>query len=106
VLEYCNSLSMGLQILLRWIDFRYFLMVNARRAVLVFFCPSCYVIDNGDSYSRLRSDVDQAIRLFFPAIWVFILLATLIAYFNVCPHARSFGIEAQIKIMGEPLLVL
>jgi hypothetical protein len=26
-------------------------------------------------------------------------------YFNNCPHARSLGIAAQIKIMGELLLV-
>jgi hypothetical protein len=29
----------------------------------------------------------------------------LIDYFNVCAHARSLGIAAQIEIMGEPLLV-
>jgi hypothetical protein len=29
----------------------------------------------------------------------------LIDYFNDCAHARSFGIAAQIKIMGEPSLV-
>jgi hypothetical protein len=26
-------------------------------------------------------------------------------YFNSCPHARNFGIAAQIKIMEELLLV-
>jgi hypothetical protein len=29
----------------------------------------------------------------------------LIDYFNGCAHARSLGIAAQIKIMGEPSLV-
>jgi hypothetical protein len=30
----------------------------------------------------------------------------LIDYFNGCARARSLGIEAQIKIMGEPYLGL
>jgi hypothetical protein len=29
----------------------------------------------------------------------------LIDYFNGCARARSFGIVAQIKIMGEPSLI-
>jgi hypothetical protein len=29
----------------------------------------------------------------------------VIDYFNGCTRARSLGIVAQIKIMGEPLLV-
>jgi hypothetical protein len=29
----------------------------------------------------------------------------LIDYFNGCAHARSLGIAAQIKIMGEPSLI-
>jgi hypothetical protein len=29
----------------------------------------------------------------------------VIDYYNGCPHARSLGIAAQIKIMGEPSLV-
>jgi hypothetical protein len=29
----------------------------------------------------------------------------VIDYFNGCAHTRSLGIAAQIKIMGEPLLV-
>ena len=38
------------------------------------FCPGCYVLDNGDSYSRLSSDVHQAVRLLFPpAILVLVL---------------------------------
>jgi hypothetical protein len=65
-------------------------------------CPGCYVLDNGDSYSRLPSDVDQVVQLFCPIILVLVLLPMLIDY----TRARSLGITAQIKIMGEPSLVL
>jgi hypothetical protein len=34
-----------------------------------------------------------------------VLLPMLIDYFNGCARARSLGIAAQIKIMGEPSLV-
>jgi hypothetical protein len=34
-----------------------------------------------------------------------ILLPIVIDYFNGCTHARSLGIAAQIKIIGEPSLV-
>jgi hypothetical protein len=37
---------------------------------------------------------------------VLIRLPMLIDYFNGCARARSLGIVAQIKIMGEPSLVL
>jgi hypothetical protein len=65
----------------------------------------CYVLDNGDSYSRLPSDVDQVVRLFRPDILVLVLLPMLIDYFNGCARARSLSIAAQIKIMGKPSLV-
>jgi hypothetical protein len=67
--------------------------------------PGCYVLDNGDSYSRFPSDVDQVVWLFRPDILVLVLLPMLIDYFNGCARARSLGIAAQIKIMGEPSLV-
>jgi hypothetical protein len=37
-------------------------------------CPGCYVLDNGDSFPRLPSDVDQVVRLFVPDILVLVLL--------------------------------
>jgi hypothetical protein len=43
-------------------------------------CPDCYVFDNGDSYSRLSSDVDRAVRFLFPGILV------LIALMVTCVH--------------------
>jgi hypothetical protein len=64
------------------------------------FCPGCYVLDNGDSYSRLSIDDDKASRLLFPDILVLVLLPMLYDCFNGCVRARSFGIAAQ-KIMGE-----
>jgi hypothetical protein len=67
-------------------------------------CPDCYVLDNGDSYSRLFNDVDQAVQLFFSDILVLILLPMMIDYFNDCARVRSLGIAAQ-KIIGESLLV-
>jgi hypothetical protein len=36
---------------------------------------------------------------------VLVLLPIFIDYFNGCTRARSLNIAAQIKIMGEPLLV-
>jgi hypothetical protein len=67
--------------------------------------PGCYVLDNGDSCSRLPSDIDQAVRLLFPSILVLILLLMVTDYFNGCARACSLGIAALIKIMGEPSLV-
>jgi hypothetical protein len=67
--------------------------------------PSCYVLDNGDSYSRFPSDIDQVVRLFCPDMLVLVLLPMLIDYFNGCARACSLGIASQIKIMGEPSLV-
>jgi hypothetical protein len=66
-------------------------------------CPGYYVLDNGDSCSRL--DVDQAVRLLFHVILVLVLLPMVIDYFNGYTRAHSLGIAAQIKIMGEPSLV-
>jgi hypothetical protein len=68
-------------------------------------CPDGYILDNGDSYPRLSSDVDQVVRLFYPEILVLVLLPMWIDYFNGCTRARSLGIAAQIKFMGEPPLV-
>jgi hypothetical protein len=68
-------------------------------------CPGGYIIDNGDSYPRLPSGGDQVVRLFCPDILVLILLPIWIDYFNGYARARSLGIAARIKIMGEPSLV-
>jgi hypothetical protein len=65
--------------------------------------PGCYVLDNGDPYSRPASDIDQAVRFVFPGILVVVLLPMLDDYSNGCAHARS--IDTAIKIMGEPSLV-
>ena len=67
--------------------------------------PGCYVLDNGDSYSRFASDVDQAVRLLLTGILVLVLLPMLIDYSNGCVCQRSLCTAAKIKIMGEPSLV-
>jgi hypothetical protein len=69
------------------------------------FGPGCYVLDNGDAYSQLFIDVDEADRFLFPDILVLVLLPMLIDYFNGCARACSLAIAAQIKIMGELSLV-
>jgi hypothetical protein len=56
--------------------------------------PGCYVLDNGDSCSRLPSDVDKLFGLLFPSILVLVLLLMMIDYFNSCTRARSLGIAA------------
>jgi hypothetical protein len=38
----------------------------------------CYVLDNGDSYSRLSSDVDQVVQLFCPDMPVLVILPMLL----------------------------
>jgi hypothetical protein len=68
-------------------------------------CPGCYIVDNGGSYFRLPSDVDQAVWLLFPDILVLVLLSMVIDYFNGCVRAHSLVTVAQIKSMGEPSLV-
>jgi hypothetical protein len=60
-------------------------------------CPACYVFDNGDSYSRLSSDVDKAVRFLFFGILVLVLLPMWYDCFNGCVRARSLGTAAQIK---------
>jgi hypothetical protein len=68
-------------------------------------CPGGYILDNGDSYPRLPSDVDQVIRLFCPEILVLVLLPMWIDYFNGCTRVRSLSIAVQIKIMKKPSLI-
>jgi hypothetical protein len=68
--------------------------------------PGCYVLDNGDPYSRPASDVDQTVQFVFPGILVVVLLPMLDDYYNGCARACSLGTAAKIKIMREPSLVL
>jgi hypothetical protein len=56
--------------------------------------PGCYVLDDGNSYSRLSSDVDQAVWLLFPGILVLVFRSMAIDYFNDCICARSLDIAA------------
>jgi hypothetical protein len=105
VLEDQISLGMVLQIFLRRIDLGFFSHGCREEYYPRTIYPGCYILDNGESCSRLPSDVDQAVRLLFPVILVLVLLPMVIDYFNGCARARSLGIAAQIKIMGEPSLV-
>jgi hypothetical protein len=69
------------------------------------FCIGCYILDNGDSFSRLSRDVDKAVRLLFPDILLLVLLSRLIEYFNGCCVHASLAFAAQIKFMREPSLI-
>jgi hypothetical protein len=51
--------------------------------------PGCYVLDNGDSYSRLASDIDQAVWFVFPGILALVLLPMLYDYSNGYARARN-----------------
>jgi hypothetical protein len=51
--------------------------------------PGCYVLDNGDSYSWLPTDVDHVVRFLFLGI-----SPMLIDYFNGCAHAQNLDIVA------------
>jgi hypothetical protein len=64
--------------------------------------PDGYIINNGDSYPQLLSNVDQIVRLFCPDILVLVLLSIWIDYFY---GYTRLGIMVQIKIMEEPSLV-
>jgi hypothetical protein len=72
-------------------------------------CPrniylDCYILDNCHTLGS-PNEVDQALRLLFPGIQVLVLLLIVTDYFNGYTRACSFGIAAQIKTLGEPLLV-
>jgi hypothetical protein len=72
------------QILLRQINLRSFLKVFREEYCPCYICSRCYVLDNGDSYSRL----------------LLVFLPMVIDNFNERAHAYSLGIVAQIKYMG------
>jgi hypothetical protein len=57
-------------------------------------CLDCYVLNNGDSYSRLSNNVDQAVWLLFTGILVLVILPMAIDYFNGCVRVYSLGIAA------------
>jgi hypothetical protein len=61
--------------------------------------PDRYVFDNDDSYARLSSDVDKAVRFLFPGILVLVLLPIWYDCFNGCVRTRSLGTATQIKKM-------
>jgi hypothetical protein len=55
-----NFLSMSLQTLF----VGDFIMVPTRRAISRNICLGCYILDDGDSYSRLLSDVVRVVHFF------------------------------------------
>jgi hypothetical protein len=103
LLDY-SSIGMVFQILLRQVDFGVFSHGCCEEDYPRNICPGCYVLDNGESYTRLSSDIDQAVRSLFPEIFVMVLSPMLVDYFNGCVRACRLGIAAQIKNMGAPLL--
>ena len=63
------------------------------------FCPGCYVLDNGDSYSRLSIDDDKASRLLFPDILVwYSCRCCMTALMVACMHA---ALALQLKKLWE-----
>jgi hypothetical protein len=89
---------MILQILLRHINFGSFSLGRCEENYPRSIYPGGYIPDNGDSYPRLPSDVDQVVQFFCSHILVLLLLPMWINYFNGCPHARSLDIAAQTKL--------
>jgi hypothetical protein len=70
-------------------------MAAVRGSILeIFVMVAMYILDNGDSYSCLPSDVDKIVRFLFSSIFLLVLLPMLVGYFNGCMHARRFGITA------------
>jgi hypothetical protein len=59
-------------------------------------CPGCYVLDNGDLYSRFPGDVDQAVQLLFTGIPVLVLLPMVFDQFNVCARARALQLKLKL----------
>ena len=92
---------MVFQILLRQTDFGYFCSVATSRTVLAIFvniCSGCYVLDKCDSYPRLSSDVDQAVRLFFLEVLVLVLLPMLLDYFNSFVVRVALALDSKLKL--------
>lgn len=87
VLKDYSSLDMDLQILLRQINFGS--QGCCEENCLGNICPECYVLENGDSSSRLSNNVNQVVRLFFPGVLVLVLLLMLLDYFSGCERART-----------------
>jgi hypothetical protein len=63
-------------------------------------CPSCFIHDNGELYSRPPAMLIMLIGCY--SLMVLVLLPILIDYINGSTRVRSLDIAAQIKIMGEP----
>jgi hypothetical protein len=61
-------------------------------------CLDCYVLDNGDPYSRLSNNVDQAVWLLFTGILVLVILPMAIDYFSGSVRVHSLGIAAKLKL--------
>jgi hypothetical protein len=61
----------------------------------------CYVLDNGDSYSRLASDIDQAVWFVFPGILALVLLPMLYDYSNGYARARNL-LRLKLKLWENP----
>ena len=97
VLEYYKFSRYGFSDLASPGRFRIFSHGCRMRIILATFVGG-YVLDNGDSYSRLPNDVDQPVRLFFHGILVLVLLLMFIDYFNGCTRARGVGIALKLKL--------
>jgi hypothetical protein len=62
--------------------------------------PSCYVLDNGDSYCQLHNDMGQAVQFIFPTILVLIQFQMLVDCFKGC----IVGITTQNQNYGRILV--
>jgi hypothetical protein len=60
----------------------------------------CYLLDNGDLYSQLASNVDQAVWFIFFGILVLVLLPMLDDYSNGC--ARAHSMRLKLKLWENP----
>jgi hypothetical protein len=105
VLKDYSSLGMVLQTLLRQINFGSFLMVAARSIMLAIIFSAATSSTMAIHTLDFSAMSTKLFGYFCPDMLVLVLLLMLIDYFNDYARARSLGIAAQIKIMGEPSLV-
>ena len=105
VLKDYICLDMVLQILLRQIDFGFFSHGCREEDCPRNICPDYFVLDNGDSFSRLPMTSTKLYGcLSLKYQWWYSCRCWLITLMAMCVH-KVLPLQLKIKIMGEPSLV-
>jgi hypothetical protein len=87
---------MVLWILLHQINFEMFLMGCCEKDCPRNIYSDRYIFDNGDSYSRLSSNADQAVQLFFS--WILILFLLLMLVITLVDASNMIALPLRLKV--------